>query len=191
MATDTKKREKNFERSYSDKTGNVEISHGDEPVISYAITLPPEGETVPEGAVHPLVVAKAGMRYTCDILVGVMNAVLKAEGGTIEKAIAKGTETLKNLMGAAFKFRSASGQGGLSIEEEQAIIADTIVSLGKAPNVADAVAKVAAVYARTKQNAKGYTVRPDYNALKNVPQIKSALAQASKVENNLDELLSV
>lgn len=199
-----KKREKNFERSYSDKTGEIEISHNDEPVIAVSIDGKPATDAVPAEGDKPEVPAspevkgisaevlkRAGMRYVTDILVGVGNAVLKAEGGTLEKAQAKMAETLASLQDGTFKFRAASGQGGLSIEEEQAIIADTIVSLGKAANVAEATAKVAAVYARTKQNAKGYTVRPDYNALKNVPQIKSALAQASKAESNIDELLSI
>lgn len=195
---EAKKREKNFERSYSDKAGEIVISHNDDPIVEVSIngreSVPAEGDTPAKEALPPIspeVLSRAGMRYITDILVGVGNAVLKAEGGTLDKASAKMAETLKSLQDGTFKFRAASGQGGLSIEEEQAIIAETIVALGKAANIEEATAKVAAVYARTKTNAKGYIVRPDYNALKNVPQIKSALAEKSKAENNLDDLLSV
>lgn len=195
---EAKKREKNFERSYSDKSGEIEISHNDDTVLSVSIhnkdATPANGDTPAQEAVKgiaPDVLIRAGMRYVTDILVGVGNAVLKAEGGTLDKAQVKMQETLASLQDGTFKFRAASGQGGLSIEEEQAVIADTIVALGKAKDKDEAAAKVAAVYARTKTNAKGYTVRPDYNALKAVPQVKAALANASKAEGNLDELLSI
>lgn len=177
---ETKKREKNFDRSYSDNTGEIEISHNDDVVLSVALNT-----------INPDVLTRAAMRYVTDILVGVGNAAMKAEGGTPEKAQEKMAETLKALQEGTFRFRSATGQGGLSLEEEQGVIADTLVSLGKATDAAEAATKIAAIYARTKTNAKGYTVRPDYNALKNVPQIKAALANASKSESNLDALLKV
>ena len=172
------KREKNFEREYSDSTGEITVSH--------------EGDTVAEVAlnsINPDVLTKAAMRYITDIIVGVGNAALKAEGGTVEKANEKMAETLKSLQDGTFRFRAAAGQGGLSLEDEQGIIADTIVSLGKSDSKDAALAMVSSIYSKTKTNAKGYTVRPDYNALKNVPQIKAALAQASKAESNLDSLL--
>lgn len=194
---ETKKREKNFERSYSDKSGEVEILHNDEPVIAVSINGKPateaEGDNPATEAVKGVsadVLLRAGMRYITDILVGVGNAVLKAEGGTIDKATAKMAETLSALQDGTFKFRAASGQGGLSVEEEQAIIAGILVTLGKAKDAEDGAAKVAAVYARTKKNAKGYIVRPDYNALKNVPQIKAELAKAAKSDDSaIDDVL--
>lgn len=176
---EAKKREKNFERNYSDKDGKISIGHNDDTILEVAIS-----------EVAADVVQRAAMRYVTDILVGVGNAALKAEGGTVETAQAKMEETLKALKSGEFAFRAASGQGGLSTEDEQEVIADTLVSLGKYPSKEDAKAKIAEVFARTKTNAKGYTVRPDYNALKNVPQIKAALAQASKSESNLDKLLA-
>jgi hypothetical protein len=195
---EAKKREKNFERTYSDKTGEIEIIHNDEPIIAVAVqgkpAVPAAGDQPEQPEVKGVdaaVLMRAGMRYITDLLVSVGNAVLKAEGGTVEKAREKMAETLKALQEGTYKFRAAAGQGGLSLEDEKQIIAETLVTLKKAANAEDALAKVEAVYARTKANAKGYTTRPDYNALKAVPQIKSALAQASKVENNLDELLSV
>lgn len=189
---EAKKREKNFERSYSDKTGEIEISHNDDTVLSVAVKgQPAEGDKPEVKGIAPDVLLRAGMRYVTDILVGVGNAVLKAEGGTLEKAQAKMSETLASLQDGTFKFRAASGQGGLSTEDEQAIIAETLVTLGKVANKEEGMAKVTAIYGRTSQNAKGYTVRPDYNALKNVPQIKAALANASKAEGNLDDLLSI
>lgn len=172
------KREKNFERNYSDSEGVISIAH--------------EGDTIAEIAlntVNPDVLSKAAMRYLADIVVGVGNAALKAEGGTIESATEKMTATVKALQDGTFRFRSATGQGGLSLEEEQGVIADTLVSLGKVADKETAQAKVAEIYGRSKQNTKGYTVRPDYNALKAVPQIKAALAQASKSGDNLDSLL--
>jgi hypothetical protein len=179
MTMATGKREKNFDRNYSDSEGVISIGH--------------EGDTVAEialNSVNPDVLTRSAMRYLADIVVGVGNAALKAEGGTIETATAKMAETVKALQDGTFRFRSATGQGGLSLEDEQGVIADTLVSLGKAATKEDAQAKVAAVYARTKTNAKGYTVRPDYNALKAAPQIKAALATASKAGDNLDSLLS-
>lgn len=175
----TAKREKNFERAYSDNTGEIEISHEGDTILSLGLN-----------SVNPDVLTRAAMRYVTDIIVGVGNAALKAEGGTIDTAVAKMQETLKALTDGTFRFRAASGQGGLSTEDEQGIIADTIVALGKAPDRDTAMAKVVSVYEKTKTNAKGYTVRPDYNALKNVPEIKAALARASKAESNLDSLLA-
>jgi hypothetical protein len=143
---EAKKRERNFERSYSDKTG--------------------------------------------DILVGVGNAALKAEGGTIEKALEKMEEAKAALQDGTFKFRAASGDGGLSTEEEQAIIIDSIVSL-MGLSKEDATEHVNRIYAETTKNAKGYIVRKTYNQLKAVPDIKVALAKASKADNNLADLLKV
>jgi len=189
---EAKKREKNFERGYSDKTGEITISHNDDTVVEVSLDgKPAEGDKAEVKGIAADVLKRAGMRYITDILVGVGNSVLKAEGGTLDKAQAKMAETLASLQDGTFKFRAASGQGGLSLEDEKAIIAETIVALGKAESLDAAVAKVEAVYARTKTNAKGYIVRPDYNQLKNVPQIKAALAEKSKAETNLDELLSV
>lgn len=173
------KREKNFSRSYSDSANSIEIAHEDSVVAVVDLT-----------SVKAEVINKAAMRYLADIVVGVGNAAMKAEGGTAETAAAKMAETVKALQDGTFKFRAASGQGGLSLEDEQGIIADTIVSLGKAPDRETALAKVVALYGKTKNNAKGNVTRPDYNALKNVPQIKAALADASKSEGNLDELLA-
>lgn len=173
------KREKNFTRSYSDSSNAVEVSHEDEVIAQ-----------VDMSKVSPEVLKRAAMRYLADTVVGVGNAAMKAEGGTLESAIAKMGETVKSLEEGTFKFRAASGQGSLSTEEEQSIMAETIVSLGKAPDKETALAKVQALYAKTKPNAKGNITRPDYNALRNVPQIKAALADASKAESNLDTLLA-
>jgi hypothetical protein len=194
---EAKKREKNFERSYSDKTGVIEISHNDDTILAVSIEDKPEVAAVGDVPAQPAskginadVLLKAAMRYVTDILVGVGNAVLKAEGATVEMAQEKMAETLKALQDGTFKFRAASGQGGLSLEDEKAIIADALVALGKATDKADGLAKLEIVYARTKTNKKGFVVRPDYNAIKAVPQIKAALAVAEKSENKLDDILS-
>lgn len=176
---ETKKREKNFDRSYSDNSGIIEIGHNDDTVLTVAVD-----------SIHADTMKKAAMRYLCDILVGVGNAAMKAEGGSPEKAQEKMAETLAALQSGAFRFRAASGSAGLSLEDEQQVIAETLARLGKAETVEAALAKVAAIYARTSTNAKGYTVRKDYNALRAVPQIKAALADASKAGDNLDSLLA-
>lgn len=195
---EAKKRERNFERSYSDDTGVVEISHNDDTVLSVSVVpveaKPAEGDTPAVEAqpgISPEVLKKAGMRYITDILVGQGNAALRAEGGTAETAQAKMLEMLKSLQDGTFKFRAASGDGGLSVEEEKKIIAGVLVTLGKAATEAEGLTKVEAVYSRTSTNAKGYVVRKDYNQLKAVPQVKVALANASKAETNLDDLLKV
>ena len=194
---EAKKRERNFERSYSDKSGIVEISHNDDTVLTVDIkgaeAKPAEGDTPATEAVkgiHPDVLLKAGMRYITDILVGVGNAALKAEGGTIDKALEKMEEAKASLIDGTFKFRAASGDGGLSTEEEQGVIVDAIVSLMNLTKEA-ATEHVTRIYGETKKNAKGYIVRPTYNQLKAVPDIKAALAKASKADNNLADLLKV
>lgn len=172
------KREKNFSRSYSDSTSTIEVSHEDDVVAS--VTL---------DSIHEDVKKRAAMRYIADIIVGAGNAAMKAEGGTPEKAQAKMQETAKALQDGTFTFRAASSDS-LSLEDEQGIMADTIVALGKADTRENALAKVVALYGKTKQNAKGNTTRPDYNALRNVPQIKAALAEAGPKDNALDSLLA-
>ena len=176
---ETKKREKNFERAYSDSTGEITISREEDTVLALSLE-----------AINPEVLKRAAMRYVTDVLVGVGNAAMKAEGGSPATAQAKMEETLKALQEGTFRFRAASGQGGLSEEEEIAVIAETLVSLGKFTDVESATAKVTEIHGRTSTNAKGYTVRKDYNALKNVPQIKVAIANASKQESNLSDLLA-
>lgn len=177
---ETKKREKNFDRSYSDASGAIEISHDENPIIAVSLD-----------SINADVIRKAAMRYLTDVLVGVGNAAMKAEGGTADKAAEKMAETLAALQSGAFRFRAASGSAGLSLEDEQQVIAETLCRLGKAETVEVALAKVQGIYGRTSTNAKGYTVRKDYNALRAVPQIKAALADASKAGDNLDSILAL
>jgi len=176
----TKKRETNFTRSYSDKTGEGAIAHNDAEVLAYTAD-----------SFSPKTVAAALLRYCTDVLVGVGNAVLKADG-SIDDAVKKMGETLAALQSGEFAFRSASGQGGLSVEDEQALIAGILAEMGKAPTVEAAAALVAQVYGQTAKNVKGHVTRPAYNKLKNVPGIKAALAKASKADESdqIDNVLS-
>jgi len=184
MAT---KREKNFSRSYDDKAGTFEIGHGDETVASFD-----------PAKAHKSMQLKALSRIFADIVVGSGNAAMKAEGGTVEKAQAKMAETIKALTDGTFTFRAASGQASLSLEDEQRIIAETLVSMGKVKDGADgkpaqevALAKVVALYGKTKTASNGNITRPDYNALRNIPKIKEALdaaAPASDTDEKLEAL---
>jgi hypothetical protein len=169
-------REKNFDRNYSDESGILSIAHGEDTVAELALD-----------ALTPSVLRKAALRYCGDVLVGTANAAYKGakEAGKTDDeahsaAVAAIEKTTKALTEETFRFRSASGTGGLSTEEEFGIIADVLVANGKATSKEDGVAKAKGIFERTKKNAKGYTVRPEYNALRNVPAVKLALAQANK-----------
>lgn len=171
MATD--KRTSNFTRSYSDNSGDVAVMDSEgAAVVNFNVS-----------EVAEKVARSAGMRYLTDAVVGAMNAAKKA-GKDVEEAANK---VLSSIKDGTYTFRAASGEGGLSIEQEHAIIAGCLVSLGYAKTQEDGLALVASKYAITKQNAKGQTVRPEYNKIKTVPQIKAELAKAEK-EDGTDTL---
>lgn len=179
MAEVKVKRPRNFDRVYSDAKGELSVTHTDDTVAEVALS-----------SVHPDVIQRAALRYIADIIVGVGNAALKAEGGTPESAEVKMAETLKALQDGTFRFRNASGTGGLSDEDANVVIAEALVTLEKAATVEAAAAIVATLYGQTSKNKKGYIVRKDYNALKNVPEIRAALAKASKGDSGLDSILA-
>lgn len=169
-----------FDRSYSDKDGAVTFLHEDAEVTGFNMS-----------EMNADMVQRAAARYFADIISGTGNAAKKAEGGTIESAKAKMEETIKALREGTFTFRSASGSASLSVEEQHSIIADTLVSMGKVADRDTALAKVAALYGKTKTAANGNVTRPDYTALRNVPAIKDALQKAMPgSDEKLDSLLA-
>lgn len=187
-ANDTKKtRETNFARSYSPLMV-AEVSHEDAIIGSLDLSKVPAE-----------VVNKAAIRYLTDGIVGAGNAALKADGGTIDSALEKMAAAIESAYSGDWKFRAASGESGLSIEEEQGVIAAELVALGKFPADADALTWVQGVYAKVKAQTrkskdgteKVVDTRPDYNKLKNVPQIRAAIAKAQPAgtESDLDSLL--
>jgi hypothetical protein len=185
-----------FTRSYSDKTGEIAISHesNEEPGFTANVSELKGGDALS----LPSTVASAVMRYSMDVLVSVAGTALKADGGTLEKAWDKVSETWAALCDGSFKFRSASGSGEMSAEEEQKFIAETLVSLGKFADMESASAKVAEIYATTKEatrkakdgTEKKIIQRPRYNKLRNSPDIKAALAKANKADDGLDDLIA-
>jgi hypothetical protein len=189
------KRETVFERSYSDKSGELSLTHDGETGFSGKVTEIHGAANLPV----PSAGASGLMRYAMDMLVSVGAAAMKAQGGTIASAWEKIAETWEAFKSGEVKFRSAAGSASLSIEEEFAVIAEAIVAEGKAPDKETALAKVETLYNRTKQvtrkDSKGVekqvTTRPDYNALRNVPQIKAALAKAqTSGEDKLGALMA-
>ena len=206
-ATETKKRETNFNRSYTLRAAVAATMDGD------TETSPAQPATVLAEVSHEDAVIgsldlsrvpqevkdKAAIRYLTDGIVGAGNAALKAEGGTIESAMEKMQAAIDAAYDGSWKFRAASGESGLSTEEEHNVIAGELVALGKFPEVAPALAWVQGVYAKVKpqtRKAKDGTektvdTRPDYNKLKNVAQIRAAIAKAQPAgtESDLDSLL--
>jgi hypothetical protein len=186
--TAANKREKTFTRSYDDVTGDVTLTEDESPVIAFNVT---DAAAVAQRC--------SMMRYFADVLVSVGNAMRKAEKPTAEihAAIAA---TWKKLQDGTFPFRSASGQGELTPEQEHECIAAVLVKMGKTTDPAIALAKVQALYAETKvvtrtdketKETKEVTTRPRYNKLKNLPEIRAALAIASGASNDLDNLLDM
>lgn len=190
------KQNKVYDRSYSDKTGAVEISENGETHASFNVHAIAKAagvtdEMLANGGLASIL--KASARYFGDIVTGTGNAARKADGGTPESAKAKMAETIKALADGTFTFRSASGQASLSLEDEQNVIAKTLVEMGKVADEATALKKVQALYGKTKTLANGNEVRPDYTALRNIPRIKDALQKAmptNESETKLDDLLA-
>lgn len=169
------KREKNFTRSYDDKAGLVEVSQGDETLISLDVSK------VAESCIPAIV-----SRYTADVIVGVMNGALKA-GKTVEDAVKLAEETVAKFLSGEFRFRSGTGESTLSTEEEIAVIAECVKA--KFPTLEAAIARITAVYNDTTTNAKGVIQRKNYNKLKADPVIKLALSKARGETSDTDSIL--
>lgn len=170
---------RNFTRNYSDTAGSVDMEQDGAVVLSFKLSDIAES-----------VRNAAALRYLSDICSSVGNAALK-DGKSAEEAHAAMAETLAKLADGSFTFRSGAGEGGLSVEEEQRVIAETLVSLQQVASIEEANAVVSRLYSITKNNTKGQTMRPEYNKLKAVPQIKVALANASKSDGGLAGLLKL
>lgn len=180
MATEKAKKPaapKIYNRVYDDKGGKAEVTEGDETVASIELAKIPQA-----------VKDKAVARYLLDIVVGTGGAARKAEGGTPATAQAKMKETVEAFYAGTFTFRSASGSVTLGLDDEMRVIAETLVSMNKAPDVATALEKVQKLHAKVKIAANGNETRPDYNALRNIPKIKAALDNATP-QSDTDEKL--
>lgn len=185
----TKTRETNFSRQYKPGDNGIisEISHEDAVIGTLDLSRVPQE-----------VKDKAAIRYLTDGVVNAGNAAMKADGGTAEKAAEKMEAAINSAYDGSWTFRAASGESGLSTEEEHGVIAATLVELGKFPDADKALAWVKGVYGevvpQTRKSTKdGVTsektveTRPKYNKLKRHDKIRSALAAAQPATGN-DEL---
>lgn len=188
MATDTKKRERMFDRSYDDKAGKSTIANSK------------SGDTVAELSIadaHANVSVGGALRYLTDGWVSTYTNALKAEGGTHEKALAAADAYWELVKSGEYAFRAGAGEGGLTVEQEHdVLVAAMVASVGVTEE--EARAKVNELYAITRirkqkvktktKDAQGVeteteterdvTDRPDYNKLKRIPQMREALAKA-------------
>jgi hypothetical protein len=191
----SKKRETVFARSYSDKSGDIAISHEGEEIFGANVKALKGGESLS----FPSTVASGIMRYGMDVLVSVAGAVMKADGGTVEKAAEKVAETWKALCDGTFKFRSASGSGSLSLEDQFRIIAETVVGMGLAPDVDSAIAHTEKLYNQVETKTrklkdgttKEYKARPAYTTLCNITAVKLALEKAQDATSAADQFAAV
>lgn len=180
MATAEKKtRETNFNRSYNALVS--EVSHEDAVIASLDLSKVPAE-----------VMQKAAIRYLTDGIVGAGNAALKADGGNIDMALEKMAAAIESAYDGSWKFRAASGESGLTTEQEHNVIAEVLAEIKKEAftDVAAALTWVQNLYAevtpqtRKAKDGTSKTVdtRPKYNKLKRVEKIRSALAKAQPAE---------
>lgn len=179
-----KKRDRTIDRSYDDKNGVATITDNK------------SGETLREVKIadaHADVLAKIALRGLANIVVNTYTAALKAEGGTPDSADDAVDELMEAIKENTYVFRRGAGEGGLTVEEEKEVIANTVVALNFAPDVATAMKQIEEYYAVTKertQKVKGKNGKPDterkvisrpeYNKLKRIPQVREALDKADK-----------
>lgn len=170
---------RNFTRSYSDAERSFTIStvEGEE-LLTVKLAELNGGEAVTGN------VASAAMRFVADAIVAVGNAAIKAG----KDALSAMEEVVSKLREGTYTFRTAAGDGGLSIEEEMRVIAETLVEIKYMPDAETAKAKVKELYDQITEgkgkDGKPTKVRKAYNKLKTVPQIRAALAKAEKDEGS-------
>ena len=200
MATEKAKRTPVLNVTYSDKDQTIRV-------INPADESEVESLNVRElaGTSAPLAVVLACVRYFAGMLRDTEVAADKAKKDVADAIRA----TVKAIKAGTIQFRERGGDAGLTVEQEFAIIAGVLVSLGKAATEAEALAKVKAAYDDTKEvvtpakgtpatgteGQPGYVpasddyreektsvTHPRYRKLKNVPAIAEALAKAQKVD---------
>jgi hypothetical protein len=171
---------RNFTRSYSDADRSVTVLNNDgEEVINFKVSEVNGANNV-EGSA-----ASAVMRFVADAVVAAGNSAIKAE----KDAMAAMQEVLKSLKEGTYTFRTAAGDGGLSIEEEKKIIARTLVEIKYMPDEATALQNVETLFSQVVDGKPGKDgtvpkLRKAYNKLKTVPQIRNALAKAAKEDGS-------
>lgn len=193
MATEKKTREKLFDRDYSDEQGTGTVSFDGEQIAQVSLANVPEatGKRFILRALMNIAVSRATAAKTAAAEAG---EALEAQ---LEKATATIAETMKEIADGTFSFRG-EGEGGLSVEEEQKVIAEYLVETEAFPTVEEALAVLKEVYAKTatqerkqKDNTtKVVELHPDWTELKKDPDIKSALAKAGKGENKAKAVLA-
>lgn len=167
---------RNFTRSYSDADRSVTILNTDgEEVITFKVAEVNGANDVSGSA------ASAVMRFVADAVVAAGNTAIK----NTKDSMAAMLEVLKSLKEGTYTFRTAAGDGGLSIEAEKEIIAATLVEIKYMPDKATALSNVETLYAQVVDGKPGKDgnvpkLRKAYNKLKTVPQIRNALAKAAK-----------
>lgn len=210
MATEKAKRVPVLLVKYSDKDATVRvIDPKDESEVETVNVREIAGESAP---LHIVLMA---VRYIAGMLRDTEVAADKAKKD-VAAAIAA---TVKSIKEASMSFRERGGDAGLTLAEEFQIIAEVLVSMGKAKDVAEATAKIQAAYDDTKEvttpakgtpavgkeGEPGYVpasddyraekksvTHPRYRKLKDVPAIAEALAKATKVDaaEGLDSALA-
>lgn len=178
---------------YSDKSGIIAVSQpSDDSEVATVNVRELAGENTPETLIL------AGVRYFAGYLRDAISAAEKAKKDVTEAAI----KACKAITEATMQFRERGGEGGLSTEQEFAIIGDVLMSLGVVKTREEADAVIKAKYDVTKEvvtPAKGTPgtedyreekkslTRPEYRKLKAVAAIAEALTKAQKVDS-VDEL---
>jgi hypothetical protein len=171
---------RNFTRSYSDNDGSVAIMNTDgEEVLTFA-AKDVHGANDVSGSARSAI-----CRFVADAVVASGNAAIKAG----KYAMGAMQEVLKSLKDGDYTFRTAAGDGGLSIEAEKEIIAATLVEIKYMPDHATALANVETLYSQVVDGKPGKDgtvpkLRKAYNKLKTVPQIRNALAKAAKEDGS-------
>lgn len=135
-----------------------------------------------------------GIRYLAGSLRDAIAAAEKAKAD----AVAAVRKAIKAIMDGTIQFRERGGEGGLSTEQEFAIIAGVFVALGITKTAEEALPLIQAKYDVTKEvvtPAKGTPgtedyreekrslTRPEYRKLKAVADVAAALAKAQKVDS--------
>lgn len=181
---------------YSDKSGVITVSNPKDD--SEVATLDVKNLV---GDSAPVVALLACIRYFAGYLRDVIAAAEKASKDVAEAV----TDGIAKVTEGTLQFRERGGEGGLSTEQEFAIIAGVLVSLGVVATEEEALKAIQEKYDVTKEvitPAKGTPgtpdyreekksiTRPEYRKLKAVSDIAQALTKAQKVDS-VDELASL
>jgi len=185
---------------YSDATAVITVTDPQTDAVADTLDVRALAPNAPE------VVILGFVRYIAGAARDAVAAAEKAKKDAGE-AIAR---LFKAVTEGTLQFRERGGEGGLSLEQEMAIIAAEFVRLEAAATLEEALAEIKARYdvvkqvttpqkgtpATGKEGEAGYIpasddyrpakvsdTHPEYNALKKIPDIAAALATAGKVDS--------